>query len=80
MSENFPNLKRKNIQLQEERRVPNKINTNRSTPRYTTIKMVKMKDKEDSKVSKRKRVSYKEPQEGYQLISLQRLCRSKGDV
>ena len=47
ITENFPNLvKELDIQVQEEQRVPNKINPNRPTTRYTIIKMMKVKDKE----------------------------------
>ena len=47
MMENSPNLvKELDIQVQEEQRVPNKINPNRPTTRYTKIKMMKVKDKE----------------------------------
>ena len=40
------------IQVQEEQRVPNKMNPNRYTPMHIKIKMAKVKDQEDSKVSK----------------------------
>ena len=55
MVEKFPNLKKeKDIQIQESQRAPNKLNPNRPTPRYTIIRMAKVKDKrEDSKGSKR---------------------------
>ena len=47
MAENFPNLKKEaDIQIQEAQRVQNKMNPNRPTPRYITIKMAKVKDKE----------------------------------
>ena len=47
MKENFPNLvKEIGIQFQEALRVPNKMNTKRSTPRYIIIKMPKLKYKE----------------------------------
>ena len=32
MAENFPNLKEKDIKIQEAQRAPNKSNPNRSTP------------------------------------------------
>ena len=42
MMENSPNLvKELDIQVQEEQRVPNKINPNRPTTRYTIIKIQK---------------------------------------
>ena len=47
MVENFPNLKKEtDIQIQEAQRVPNKMKTNRPTPRYIIIKMTKVKDTE----------------------------------
>ena len=47
MKENFPNLvKEINIQVQEEQRVPMKLDPKRATPRHTIIKMPKVKDKE----------------------------------
>ena len=46
MKENFPNLvKEIDIQVQEAQRVPNKMDTNRTTPRHIIIKMPKVKDK-----------------------------------
>ena len=58
VKENFPNLvKEVNMQLQEHR-VPNKMETKRTTPRHTTIKMSKVKDKENLKSSKREADSY----------------------
>ena len=47
MKENFPNLlKEIDIQVKEAQRVPNKLDTKRTTPRHITIKMPKVKDKE----------------------------------
>ena len=47
MMENFPNLvKEIDIQVQEVHRVPNKMDTKRTTPRHIIIKMPKVKDKE----------------------------------
>ena len=46
MAENIPNLKKEtDTQVQEVQRVPNKMNPNRSIPRYTIIKMVKVKER-----------------------------------
>ena len=46
MAENFPNLKKDtDIQIQEEQRVPNKMNPNRPTPRHMIIKMAKVKER-----------------------------------
>ena len=45
MKENFPNLSKNiDIQAKQARRVPNKINPKRTTPRHT--KMPKVKDKD----------------------------------
>ena len=47
MKENFSNLvKEIDMQVQEAQRVPNKMNTNRTTPRHIIIKMPKVKGKE----------------------------------
>ena len=47
MNENFPNLVRKiDLQIQEAQRIPNKMDTKRTTQRHIIIKMPKVKDKE----------------------------------
>ena len=47
MKENFSNLVREiDMQVQEEQRVPNKMDAKRPTPRHIIIKMPKVKDKE----------------------------------
>ena len=47
MKENFPNLvKEIDIQVQEARRVPNKMDAKRITPRHILIKMPEVNDKE----------------------------------
>ena len=47
MSANFPNLvKKKDTQVQETQRVPNKRDPNRPIPRHNIVKMAKVKDKE----------------------------------
>ena len=44
MKENSPNLvKEIDIQVQEAERVPNKLDTKRTTPRHIIIKMPKVK-------------------------------------
>ena len=44
MAEKFKNLKKeRDIQVQEEQRVPKKMNQNRLTTRYIIIKMAKFK-------------------------------------
>ena len=45
MKENFPNLV-KEIDFQEMQRVPKKLDPSRSTQRYITIKLARIKDKE----------------------------------
>ena len=54
MTENFPNLKKMDIKIQEAQKAPNKLNPNRPTPRHIIIKVAKVKERIDSKVSKRK--------------------------
>ena len=47
MKENFPNLvKEINMQVQEAKRVPNKLDPKKTTPKYIIIKMPKVKGKE----------------------------------
>ena len=59
MKENFPNfVKEIDMQVQEARRVPNKMDAKRPTPRHIIIKMPKVRDKENLNSSKRKAVSY----------------------
>ena len=59
MKENFSNLvKEIDMQVQEAQRVPNKMNTNRTTPRHIIIKMPRVKDKEHVTSSERKAESY----------------------
>ena len=58
MKENFPNLaKERDIQARKHR-VPNNLGPKRTIPRYTIIKMPKVKDKENFERSKRKAESY----------------------
>ena len=46
VTENFPNLvKETDMQVQEVKRVPNKMTPKRPTPRHMIIKMQKIKDK-----------------------------------
>lgn len=59
MAETFPNLRKQtNIQLQEAHKVTNKMNPKRTTPRHIIIKIVKVKNKENFKSSKRKTTYY----------------------
>ena len=49
MAVNFPNVKKEtDVQIQEAQRVPKRMNPNKPTPIHITIKMTKIKDKEDS--------------------------------
>ena len=61
MQENFPNLA-KEIDLQEvqeAKRVPEKLDPKRNTPRYISIKLPKIKDKERIlKAAREKEISY----------------------
>ena len=60
MAKNFPNLKKKtDIQVQEEQRVPNKINQNRPTPRHIIIQTAKVKERILKATREKQRVSYK---------------------
>ena len=53
MAENFPNLKKEtDIQIQEAKKVHNKMNPNRPIPKHNIIKTARQR--ENSKVSKRK--------------------------
>ena len=61
MEENFLNLvKEIDIQVQEAQRVPNKLDTKRTTPRHI-IKMPKVKDKDRilKAAREKERVTYK---------------------
>ena len=46
MAENLLSLKEIDIQIQEEQRVPKKMNPKRPTPRHIIMKMPKVKDKQ----------------------------------
>ena len=61
MKENFPSLmvKEIHIQVQEAQRVPNKLDSKRTTPRYIIIKMPKVKDRILKAAREKKLVSYK---------------------
>ena len=59
MVENFPNLGREtDIQIQEVKTVPKRINLMRSIQRHILIERVKIKYKENIKSSKVKESSY----------------------
>ena len=62
MKENFPNLVNEiDIQVQEAKRVPNKMGAKRTTQRHIIIKIPRVKDKERILKAARKiqRVTYK---------------------
>ena len=54
-------MKEINIQVQEAKRVPNKLNPKRTTPRHIIIKMSEAKDKERilKAAREKQRVTYK---------------------
>lgn len=57
---NFPNLwKEVPTQIQEAQIVPNKINSNKATPRRIVIKIIKLKDK-DRLHKERKKIKTKQ--------------------
>ena len=62
MKENFPNfVKEIGIQVQEAQRVPNKLDTERPTPRHIIIQMPKVRDKKKilKAAREKKLVTYK---------------------
>ena len=59
IAESFPNLEKEtDILVQKPQRVPNRINSKKTTPRHTVIKIAKIKDKENDKNNKKKATSY----------------------
>lgn len=69
MAENIPNPgKEVNIQVQEAKRVSNKINPKRNTPRHITIKMIKVKGKETI-LRAAKRKTYYAQKKPYKALS-----------
>ena len=62
MKEKFPNLEKEiDMQVQEARRVPNKMDVKRPTPRHTIIKMPRVIDKESIlKAAREKQLPIKE--------------------
>ena len=60
MAEKFKNLKKeRDIQVQEEQRVPKKMNQKRLTTRYIIIKMAKFKWRTLKAAREKQKVSYK---------------------
>ena len=59
MTENFPNLvKKKDTDVQEVQRIPNKMKPKKPTPRQIIIKMAKIKDREETSKAAREKISY----------------------
>ena len=84
MAENLPNLKERDIKIQEAQRASNKLNPNRPIPRHIIIKMAKVKDKGRILKAARKKtkkiiiiiyIIIREFLQGYQLIYLQKHYR-----
>ena len=76
MTVNYPYLKKEtDIQVQEAKRVPFKMKSNRPTPRHIIIEMVKVKIKKwlQRQQEKNKELITKEPPQGYELISIEML-------
>ena len=61
MAENCPNLKERDIKIQEAHRVPYKTNPRRNTPRHILIELTKIKDKEKilKAAREKKQITYK---------------------
>ena len=78
MKEKFPNLvKEIDMQVQEAKRVPNKMDSKRTTPRHIIIKMPKVKDR-DLKSSKRKAEHYLQRSSHKTHLSQKKPCRQAG--
>ena len=60
IAENFPNLGNEiDIQVQESQRVPNRINSKRTIPMHTVIKMAKVKERIINASREKQQVIYK---------------------
>ena len=59
MTENFPNLKEIDINIQEAQRPPNKLNPNRPTQRHIIIKMAKVKERILKAAREKQSINYK---------------------
>jgi len=57
----FPNIKDTGIKIQEAQKAPNKLNTNRPTPRYVIIRLAKAKERILRKQEKSKVLIIREP-------------------
>ena len=62
IAEDFPDMGKESLtQIQEEQRVPHKINPRRNTPRHILIKLTKIKDNEKilKAAREKKQITYK---------------------
>ena len=59
MSENFANLKKTDIKIQEAQRAANRLIPNRPTPRHIIIKMAKIKERILKAARGKKIINYK---------------------
>ena len=76
MTENFINLvKEKDTQVQEDQRVPNKLDPKKLKLRYIIIKRTKLKDKGESQ---KQVATYREHQLNCHLITQQKHFRPEG--
>ena len=50
--------RKKHIQIQKTQRAPNKMNPNKHTPRYTVIKMAKVRERILKAARKKQRIIY----------------------
>ena len=78
--ENFPNMGKEIIQVQQAQRVPYRINPRRNTPRHILIKLTKIKYKE--KILKAAREKHQIAYKGIPIRLTadfqQRLCKPEG--
>ena len=63
--------------VQEAQRVPGRINPRRNTPRYTVIKLIKIKDKDKilTVTTEKRQITYKGKPIRFHLISQQKFYR-----
>ena len=72
-------MNEKDKQVQEAQRVPNKLDSKRTTPRHI-MKMPKVKDTDRilKAAGQKQRITYKGVTIDYQLISQKKICRQEG--
>ena len=79
MAENFLNLRREtDIQVQETQRVPNNMKPSRPTLKHIITKVAKVKGIILKAAREKQRVTCKGTPIRYQLIFMQKLCRTEG--